>query len=206
MAHPHQIRPTPDGRHLLVCDVGLDIVFCYETTEDGAITSTPPLRVEFPPVSAPRHLEFDPSGRYVYVNGETDSMLYVLEADAGVPSKIIGSAPCAPPGFEGHNSPTELMLHPDGRTLYLASRGSNTVTIFDIDNSSGSVEVLGHADTLDGGPRGLKIDPSGRFVVVANTEPASIVVFRVGEDRLLEPVAPPLPCHAPSSLLFIEAS
>lgn len=202
-SHPHQIRPFPNGEHVLVCDVGYDILLSYPTEADGSFAPTSPVRVEFPPESAPRNIEFDANGRYLYVVGETDSMLYVLEADGGVPGRIIGTYPTAPTGFEGHNSPSEIVLHPDRQTLYVANRGSNTVTIFHLDPVDGSVELLGHESAIDRVPRGIEIVPGGRFLIVTNMDPGTVVVYRIGADRLLEPVGSPVPCNSPSMSLFV---
>ena len=79
---------------------GIDELTTYAPDQDGALPSPPIERIEFPPGSGPRHIQFHPSGRTVYVIGELDSVLYVLEARDGVPSRIIDAYPAAPPGYE----------------------------------------------------------------------------------------------------------
>src|SRR5579885_621357 len=78
-AHPHQIRPTSSGNSVLVAYAGLDQLTAYSADAAGALSAMPVVRIGFPPESAPRHIEFHPSGKFVYVVGERDSRLYVLE-------------------------------------------------------------------------------------------------------------------------------
>src|SRR4051794_10187823 len=72
-AHPHMILPSPDGRFILVTDLGTDQVLVYRLDTDtgqlvpndqGAAT------VKEDPGSGPRHFAFAPHGRTLYVINE----------------------------------------------------------------------------------------------------------------------------------------
>jgi 6-phosphogluconolactonase len=202
-AKPHQVRVTPTGNGLLVAYAGLDDLTAYES-DDGLLSSGPLVRVEFPPGSAPRHVEFHPSGRFVYVVGERDSRLYVLEADDGIPTRILSSCATPPPGHSGRNNPSELLLHSDGRTLFICNRGSDCIAILDVDDSGG-VDTVGHVSSMGLDPRGVSLDPTGRYLLVANRKSGDLVVFAV-DGPGLEPVGEPIHSSAPSSITFTEMS
>jgi 6-phosphogluconolactonase len=52
--------------------------------------------------------------------------------------------------------------------LYTANLGS-TISAFNIDTATGALTAVGPATVVGGTPMGIAIDPSGRFVYVANT-------------------------------------
>jgi hypothetical protein len=51
----------------------------------------------------------------------------------------------------------------------------------------------------------MRIDPSGRHVLVGHRNSGTFVVFRVEGDRGLEPVGDSLEVNAPSSMVFVPA-
>ena len=62
--HPHQALVTPDGKFVLVCDLGLDRVFVYDRD------LTPVSYADVPKGQGVRHLTFAPDGRRVYAVNE----------------------------------------------------------------------------------------------------------------------------------------
>jgi 6-phosphogluconolactonase len=201
----HEVCVAPGGNGVLVTDIGSGELVVYAADEHGALSSVPTARISFPAGCAPRHLEFHPSGRFVYMVGEQDSMLHVLEAEDGLPTKILASHSTRPHGHDGSNVPSELHLHPDGRTLYVGNRGSNHVTIFSVDGSGG-VEPLGQHPSLGRSPRAVRVDPTGKYLVVANRDSGGLMVLEIGRDRLLSPVGEPVEARAPSSIVFVRAT
>jgi 6-phosphogluconolactonase len=207
---PHQIRPNADGSAVLVAFYGRDELVGYRSGDDGTLSAHPDARVKFPSGSKPRHMQFHPSGSFIYVVGESDSMLHVLEAEDGLPTRIVGSYPTAPPGYTGTNINSELELHPDKKSLYVGCRGSDCIAIFGMDDEGRSIETLGHQASLGSGPRGLTIDPTGQYLIVANAgaiggsddQSASLVVFRIDHDRSLQQTGFQVGVSAPSKVVF----
>src|SRR3546814_2718483 len=94
-----------------------------------------------------------------------------------------------PPGFEGENGAAEIRISPDGRFLYASNRGeANRLTIYSIDSHSGKLTLVDHQSTLGETPRNFIISPNGRFLLAANQDRHSIVIFsRDTETGLLPP-------------------
>jgi 6-phosphogluconolactonase len=127
--------------------------------------------------------------------------LYVLEADQGLPVRILTSYSTRPSGFEGKNRLSELDLHPDGRTLYIGNRGGDNVAIVSLDNS-GDVEAIHHQASLGRNLRAVRVDPSGRHLLVAHKDSGDLVVFAVDDGGRLGPVGEPIEVPTPSSIVF----
>ncbi len=205
-SHPHHIRPSPGGNSVLVAYAGLDELTAYRADATGALSDLPIVRIEFPPESAPRHIEFHPSGQFVYVVGERDSRLYVLDSEHGVPTRIRDSYATPPAGYSGRNNPSEIKLHMNGRTLYVGNRGSDCVTIFRLDPSGGSIEAADHQPSLGRGPRAISIDPTGQYLLVGNADSGDLVVFRIDDKGGLRSVGSPVRSPSPSSIAFAPST
>jgi len=162
-------------------------------------------RLAFPAHSSPRHVEFHPSGKTVYVNGEHDSMVHVLDAEDG-PAEADQGQPLLPAtGYDGVNSCSELHLHPDGHTLYVGNRGSDYVAVFAVDDG-GDLAIAGHQPALGRSPRAVRLDPTGRYLVVGNRNTSEVIAFQVGEDPPARAVGEPIEVPSPSSLVFVPAA
>jgi 6-phosphogluconolactonase len=205
-SHPHHIRPSPSGNSVLVAYAGLDELTAYRADAAGALSHVPIVRIEFPPESAPRHIEFHPSGQFVYVVGERDSRLYVLESEDGLPTRIRDSYATPPTGYSDRNNPSEIKLHMNGRTLYVGNRGSDCVTIFRLDPSGGFIEAAHHQPSLGRGPRAISIDPTGQYLLVGNADSGDLAVFQIDDKGGLRSVGPPVRSPSPSSIAFAPST
>lgn len=198
----HDVHVTPTGNAVLVTDNGGDELLVYRSDADGVLDPAP-ARVEMPEKSGPRHIETRASGDFVYVVGEWDSTMYVLAADDGIPTRVVGSASTVPPGFDGRNSVSALDLHPDGRTLFVGNRGPELVTTFALDDAGG-VEVLGHTPSRGAFPSDVRVDPTGNFLIVANRVSGDLAVFGIDEERRLHPLGEPVAAPSARSVVFVE--
>mmetsp|Transcript_152562 Transcript_152562/g.489258 ORF Transcript_152562/g.489258 Transcript_152562/m.489258 type:complete len:341 (+) Transcript_152562:55-1077(+) len=84
--HPHQIRLDPHtNKWALSCDLGASRVWVYSF---DSVTGTlvgeadSPRHLLLPESAGPRHLDFHPSGRWVYILCELDGCLVVCDWDA----------------------------------------------------------------------------------------------------------------------------
>ena len=147
-----------------------------------------------------RHADFHPSGRWVYVDIETQNLLhtYSIGADDRLSEQPLFSTTtlAAPDAYRGGQTTSSIRMHPtNGRTLYVANRGrghetfqgeqvsngtENTIAVFDVDARTGEPTLMQTIDTHTIAVRTMAFQPDGRSVVVASTEPGYV---RAG-DRL----------------------
>ena len=182
-AKPHQVEFDPSGRFLIVPDKGLDQVFTYRLdAEKGKLqlVSSATAREG----AGPRHVAFDPSGRFAYVVNELDSTLTAYRFDpasgALVPFQVISALPDS---FTGNSRASEIAVTADGRFVYASNRGYDSVAVLARDAATGRLSTI--ACPLSGGktPRFFAIDPSQRFVYVANEDSDTIRMFRIEGDK-----------------------
>ena len=89
-------------------------------------------------------------------------------------------------------NPSWIAIHPNGRFLYAVNeiqnyKGPNSggVSAFSIDRSSGKLTFLNEVSSRGADPCYLTVDPSGKYVLVANYTGGSIASFPISTDGKL---------------------
>jgi 6-phosphogluconolactonase len=183
--HAHQILTDLDGNHIFGVDLGADEVNVLNLNPGTGVLS--PNTVPFAPVasgSGPRHMAFHPNRRRAYVLDELVSSITVFNYDPVRGAFIwLQTISTLPRSFTGTNTTAEIRIHPSGQFLYNTNRGHNTITMFEIDQHTGRLKVIGWQSTLGEWPRGMNIDPSGTFLYAANQNTDTIAVFRINRSK-----------------------
>ena len=175
--HPHCVRWTPDGRFVLVADLGIDKVISY-AFDAAAGTLAPQGEVALPPGSGPRHIAFHPSLPFVYVVNELSSTVASFAFDAAAGRlELLGTALAVPEAQVGKSWCSAIKIAPDGRYLFVGNRGEDTIAGFAIDPKSGVVTLA--STTPSGGeiPRDFDFSPGGRLLAVANQNSNRVDLF-----------------------------
>lgn len=170
--HMHFAAFSPDDKFVLACDLGTDEVLSFPV-QGGQLGD--PVRTKTHAGAGPRHLVFNKAGDRVYVNGELDNTLMVFRRDpaTGAMREVL-SLSTIPKDFAEYTKTSEIVMHPDGRTVYVSNRGHESVAAFTLD-AGDKVSLLGIYPAGVKEPRGMDIDPTGRWMVVAGQNSGDIV-------------------------------
>jgi len=180
-AHPHSIRMDPTNRFALVPDLGLDKIFIYRfDASDGSLTPNDPPFVTVTPGSGPRHFDFDPAGKFVYVMNEMASRVKVFAWDSsrGVLTEL-QTISSLPDDFTGTNTSAEIRVHPSGRFLYCTNRGDNTIAAFAVDSATGLLTFIERVSTQGKTPRNFDFDPTAHWLLVSNMDSDNVLVYKI---------------------------
>ena len=172
----HACLMDATNQWLLVPMLGEDAIRVYRLGDDGRLTPNDPAMVKVRAGSGPRHLVFSPDDRQVHCLNELDCTidLFDFAADSG---RLVlqQSASILPPGFTGHPWAAELRATPDGRFLYASERTASVIAAFAVEADSGRLQLIGHCPT-ETQPRGMAIDPSGKWLVAVGQLSGSLTV------------------------------
>jgi 6-phosphogluconolactonase len=204
-AHAHEVVSSADGHFLLSVDLGLDRIFVYRfDAASGMLTANQPAALSLPSGYGPRHLLFSKDARMVYAVTEPSARLIALRWDARRGSLTqLAELSTLPAGYDGQRSGAEIALHANGRFLYTSNRGqSNSIAMFRIGRdglpvSTGWVAAGGMT------PRFIGIDPSGRYLIAANQDSGTLVIFNIdAHSGVLTAKPEPVTLPAPVDVLF----
>ena len=181
--HGHSIDLSPDNRYAFVDDLGLDelLIYKFDSTK-GSLTPNDPPFVKLDDGAGPRHFALHPSGKFAYVIAEMASTVTALSVDLKRGRlERLQTISALPKDFKGENDDAEIQIHPSGKFLYASNRGHDSIAVFAIDPSKGTLTLVEHTLTQGKTPRSFEIDPTGKFLFAENQESNNIVVFRIDQ-------------------------
>ncbi|MFD8867446.1 lactonase family protein [Streptomyces sp. NPDC059590] len=222
--HAHAVVPDPSGRWVLAVDLGTDSVWVYALGEPDApgepdarggqgvrraavrTVDAPPRahrEARLRPGSGPRHLAFHPRGHRAYVINELDSTVTVCRWDAASGTlDALGEVRVVPDGTDVPNFPSEVVVSADGRFVWVANRGHDSVATLALDASGDTMTLV--ATTPCGGrwPRDLTLAPSGRHLYAANQRSGEVTWFDIDPTTGVPTPGGSLAAPAASCVIF----
>jgi len=179
-AHVHSVFFSPDEKFLLTPDLGMDKVNIYrfDPNINSPLQNAAQKFISIAPGSGPRHLEFSPSGKFIYIIEELSGTVSVHSYHNGS-TKFIQRIATHPSDFNGQPGSADIHISQDGKFLYASNRAKeNNIAIFSIDQNKGTLTPIGYEPTKGEGPRNFSIDPSGNFLLVANQITSTVEIFK----------------------------
>ena len=202
--HAHRVTLSPDNRFLLVNDLGLDVIHIYRLDAATAmLTPNEPSVWRSSRGAGPRALRFHPNGKFAYCVTEMASAVVVLRWNA-----VSGGLETAqevvmrPADFQGTTGGSDIVIDREARFAYAADRFDDIIATFAISPSDGRLTLLNRISCGGKVPRHLTLDPSGRWLLVANQVSDNIAVL--GRDARTGQLAAgkSFPLSKPQCLVF----
>jgi 6-phosphogluconolactonase len=206
--HAHSINMSPDDRFAYVDDLGLDELLVYKfDAAKGTLTPNDPPFAKLDPGSGPRHFALHPNGKFAYVISEMRSTVTAFANDPKTGTlHQLQTISALPKDFTGENDDAEIQIHPSGKFLYASNRGHDSITVFSIDPSKGTLTPVEYASTKGKTPRSFEIDPTGRFLFAENQKSDNIVVFAIDQQTgRLTPTGKVIDVVSPVCVKFLKA-
>lgn len=199
--YAHQVRVTPDGRHVVLVargnegtpqtpeDPGALMVFDYN---NGVLSNEYKIAPNGGRGYGPRHLDFHPTEPWMYVSIETQNRMHMHRMQGGKPLPEVAfdkTTLLEPNNIRSRQAASTVHVHPNGRFVYGANRsqevvafngrtvykgGENSIVVYAINQQTGEPTAIQHIETRKIHPRTFHIDPSGRMLVAQHNLPVDV--------------------------------
>lgn len=204
--HVHTTVFSPDGKYVLVNDLGTDKVYVYPV-DAGAkqpLDTTAVKEYALTPGEGPRHLAFHPGLPVVYVMNELTGNVTAFNWNNGSLQLLQNNVQVTPDGKQDKGG-ADIHITPDGKHLYTTTRGtSNEISIYSI-GADGLLTFVAKRSVEGVHPRNFVIDPTGKFLLIANRDSNNIVVFSIDAvTGQLQPTGEMIKVSKPVCLKFID--
>ena len=180
-SHAHSALSSPDGRFLLVNDLGLDRIVIYRVNSaTSELTPNDPPYFSSRPGVGPRHIAWHPNHRWLYSVNELDSTVDLLDwnSSAGTLTQRAFFSTLDPAFPKNTAFAGEIAISSDGRFLYVGNRvASDTLAVFSIDAKSGGLHLEQLAPNGGKNTRFCTLDPTGRWMLLCNQNSNALVVL-----------------------------
>ena len=199
--YAHQVRVTPDGRHVVLVtrgnegtaqrpeDPGALMVFDYL---NGVLSNEYKIAPNGGRGYGPRHLDFHPTAPWMYVSIETQNQMHMHRMRDGKPLPEVvfnKTTLLEPDNIRSRQAAGTVHVHPNGRFVYGANRsqdvvdfngkqvykgGENSIVVYAINQQTGEPSAIQHIETRKVHPRTFHIDPGGRLLVAQHNLPVNV--------------------------------
>jgi len=201
-AHAHSVNIDSSNSRAYVCDLGMDQILTYDMDiANGKLSLA--AAVDEVTTAGPRHFTFDTSGNYAYSNNELGNTVTVYDHDSAGILSPKQSVSTIPEGWEGTSHTADIHVSPDGKFVYCSNRGHDSIAIFAIDQSDGTITLIGNESTQGKNPRNFAITPDGKFLLAENQDSDTIITFKREDDGSLTPTGAVANVRAPVCLQFL---
>jgi 6-phosphogluconolactonase len=175
--HAHAVVLSKDDKYLVTPDLGTDKYMVYRVAPGGKLEQAQPAFTQVKGGSGPRHFSFHPSGKWAYGLNEMGSTVTAFSFAHGE-LKELQTVSTLPAEFREVNNTAEIEVDEGGRFVYASNRGHDSIAVFAVDKSKGTLTEVQRESTGGKTPRNFKLDPTGRFLLAANQNTDNVVVFR----------------------------
>jgi 6-phosphogluconolactonase len=204
--HAHRVTVSPDNCFLLVNDLGLDVIHIYRLD-----ASTAKLTPHDPPLwraktgYGPRALQFHTNGRVAYCVNELKPTVNVLGWDSKRGAlTTLQDVSLVPEDYQGNAAPSDITFDRKMNFAYVASRLDDFMATFAVSPAEGKLTMIGKTSCGGKRSRHLALDPTDRWLLVANQDAETIAVF-ARDDKLgkLANEGKTFPLSRPQCLVFV---
>ena len=203
-SHIHQVQFSPDHQYVLATDLGLDkiYVFKYHKTADLVLEKIG--EYDAKKGSGPRHIEFDKTGKLIYLVQELSGDLSVLSFDEGKIS-LIQEETLLSRKVRFNFRAADIHLSNNENFVYVTNRDdADDITVFKR-KKDGIVKKIQQTKTIGRNPRNFTISPNNKLVLIANQDTNRINIFtRDVKNGLLTATGKSIPVCSPVNVIFYE--
>lgn len=201
--HVHYAGFTPDEKYVAVVDLGTDKLVTY-AIHNEALMEVSSLSVK--PGSGPRHLVFHPNKPIAYcmteLSSEVIALRYSPEDGSFAEDQYISTLP---EGYQGESYGSAIHISADGRYVYAANRGHDSIALFATAPATGHLALVEHTPSEGNWPRDFALDPTERFLVCSNQNSGNLVLFaRDSTTGRLKLLQADLPVPDPVCVKFLH--
>lgn len=195
-SHFHYVNLAPDGR-LITCDLGTDEIILFDISQKK-LTVSEKIKVNLG--FGPRHLIFHPNGKYFYCVGELGSAVKVFTY--GFEIRELASYPTIPASFTEHNGASAIKIAENGKNLYIANRGFNSIIVFEILNQGATLREIQNISTEGDFPRDFALNDQEKVLLVGNQNTDDGTLYQIEPKGTLKIIQKKISFHEPTFIQF----
>lgn len=203
--HMHCAVPSPDGAVFAACDMGLDKIYLFRINkESNSLEIVGGKPFQYKRGYGTRYCAFHPNKPWLFVNCEHAPVMIAFRWDTDGTMEEICCTPSFEDGYDTRNVfASDMALSTDGKFIYNCMRGSNTVSVYAVDQETGILSLIQVYKMQGVKPRSCVLSPEGKYLVVSNTDSNLVEVIAVGEDGKLSSTENSISEGWPGTLTFV---
>ncbi len=176
--HAHMAYFDVKRQQLIVADLGIDKLMVYHL-EDRKFNLIQDIVI--PAGGGPRHFGMHPKGQTLFAINEMTAEVSFIVRNNGK-WRWHSNVKASHAEHNNHASASAIKISPCGQFIYCGVRSSNTISILKYDEANQSLSLIDEHGTMGITPRDFELSPDGRWLIVANQDSESIVIFKRNKE------------------------
>lgn len=194
--HAHSTWFHPSKKEIISVDLGTNQLWFSKIDTLQKLQFSAPKTLNMPVGAGPRHLEFHPNNKWMYVLNELNNTVSLVK-EKGNNYVVAISISTLPEDFTAFSKAADIHISKDGKFLYASNRGHNSIVIYKINPQNGHLKLVGFQSVLGETPRNFSLSPNNNYLLVANQNSNTLVSFRRNETSggltFIHKIAAPTP-------------
>lgn len=178
-SHAHSAQFNKNN--LFVSDLGRNGLYQYQLEGDTyKLKSTAVVEMKGNP--GPRHFSISKNNKFIYIISEYgNSITSVKHTKKGF--KQIDFDSTLDENYTGKSFCADIHLSKDERFIYGTNRGENSIAVFKRNRKKGTIDKIQNISVHGDWPRNFTLDPTGKFILVANRRSSNISVYSINSSN-----------------------
>lgn len=185
-ARAHCIKATPDGKYVIVVDLGLDALIVYSLNNNGELNYKSHLTLK--EGTGPRHICFNknnPSIVYLITEYSNELYTFIFDGNAGT-LKYLNNVSSLPDGFKSKSAGAAVKVSPNGEYVAVSNRierESGAISVFKIDkdNLPSQKRIVNSNGCF---PRDFEFTPDSNYIIAANQIACNLSVISLESEKV----------------------
>jgi 6-phosphogluconolactonase len=195
--HAHSAWFHPTKNEVISVDLGTNqLWFSAIDTQKDALVLTAQKTLQMAVGAGPRHLTFHPNNKWIYVLNELNNTVSLVKEKENN-YYVDFSIPTLPKDFTAFSKAADIHISKDGKFLYASNRGHESIVIYKVHPTNGTLTNLGYEPVLGKHPRNFSLSPDEKYLLVANQDTNNIISFKrnaeTGKLTFVSEVGAPMP-------------
>jgi 6-phosphogluconolactonase len=199
-AHSVWFEPTDDSSIISV-DLGTNQLWFSKIDEAQNLVPSDPLTLTMADGAGPRHLTFHPNGKWIYVLNELNNTITLVNKSNN-DYEIAPSVATLPEDFTEFSKAADIHITSDGKFVYASNRGHESIAMFEVDKSKGTLLPIGYQEVKGKEPRNFSLSPNDKYLIVANQYTNNLVSFKRDSTTGLLTYVSEIKAPTPVCILF----
>lgn len=189
--HPHYAEISPDNKFVFVPDLGLDQLVVYKIDIESKSLVPTEKPIDCVKGGGPRHMKIldateNEERTFAFVLNELAMSLSCFSVNDDGTMKLKHTEPTLSEeekSGELFNSASEIRIHPSGKFIYSANRGSDSISVFRFTTKSFSFSKKQTVSMHGAWPRNFNLTPDGKWLLAAGAHTNSVSVFAIDQEE-----------------------
>lgn len=174
----HYSKFYPNSNFFYALDLVNDRVMVHGLDDFGAIAEGD-IALELDKGDGPWHICFHPTKDFCFISNKHSNTVISAKVDPNTGQlTIIDRQKTIPSDFDGYNHAADLQVTPNGRWLFVANCGDNSIVGFRIE-ADGRLSFVGTEYTRGEWPGNFTVTPQGKYLIVANERSGNVVSLEI---------------------------